>query len=76
MDSAYWAFEYEVFVFEPGEETGEDSPDVINGDFAEVASLLIFRKISANVISRHLRNGFLYCAEHLYYRVFIVCECL
>lgn len=76
MDSAYWAFEYEIFVFKPGEETGEDSPDVIDGDFAEVTFFLIFSKISADVICRHLRNRFLYCAEHLYYRVFIVCECL
>ena len=76
MDSAYWAFEYEIFVFKPGEETGEDSPDVVDGDFAEVTFFLIFSKISADVISRHLRNRFLNCAEHLYYRVFIVCECL
>lgn len=76
MDSAYWAFEYEIFVFKPGEETGEDSPDVVDGDFAEVTFFLIFSKISADVICRHLRNRFLNCAEHLYYRVFIVCECL
>lgn len=76
MDSANWAFEYEIFVFKPGEETGKDSSGVVDSDFAEVAFLLIFRKISADVISRHLRNRFLYCAEHLYYRVFIVCECL
>ena len=51
VDSAYWTFEYEVFVFEPGEEAGKDSPDVVDGDFAEVAFFLIFSKISTYVVS-------------------------
>ena len=51
VDSAYRAFEYEVFIFKPGEETGKDSPDVVNGDFAEVAFFLIFSKISTYVVS-------------------------
>ena len=34
VDSAYRAFEYEVFIFKPGEETGKDPANVVNGDFA------------------------------------------
>ena len=76
VDSTYWAFEYEVFVFKPGEETGEDPANVVNGDFAKVTFFLIFRKIRADVISCHFRYGLLYRAEHFYYCVLIVCECL
>lgn len=75
VDSAYRAFEYEVFIFKPGEETGKDSSDVVDGDFAEMAFFLIFCKISADVVSCHFSNRFLYHAEHLYYRVLIVYEC-
>lgn len=58
VDSAYRAFEYEVFIFEPGEETGEDAPYIVNGDFTEMAFFLILSEISTNVISRHSAAGF------------------
>ena len=76
VDSAYRAFEYEVFIFKPGEEAGEDPANVVNGDFTEMVFLLIFRKISAYVISCHFSCRLLYRVEHFYYCVLIVCECL
>ena len=76
VDSPYWAFEYEVFIFKPREEAGEDPANVVNGDFTEMAFLLIFRKISAYVISCHFSCRLLYRVEHFYYCVLIVCECL
>ena len=67
---------YEVFILKPGEDVGQYPADIVNGDFTEIAFLLILCKISADVISCHFRYTFLYLAEHFYYCVLIVCECL
>ena len=75
VDSAYRAFEYEVFVFEPGEEAGEDPPYVVDGDLAKMSFLLVFCKIGADVIGRHFFYWLLYRTEHFCYCVLIVCKC-
>ena len=57
VDAADRAFDDIVFILQPGKETGQNAPDVVNGHFAGTAILLIICQIPAQIIRHDLLWG-------------------
>lgn len=57
VDAAHRTFHDVVLVFEPGEEGGENAPDVIDGNFGDALVLLIIVEVLAQVVGGDVRNA-------------------